>query len=57
VQEAKRKVERQVKVLIKNLPILFLFLSKVFSADIIQNSAVGNFSPRTEGTKAKAARC
>ncbi len=27
------------------------------SADIIQNSAVGNFSPKTEGTKTKAARC
>ncbi len=27
------------------------------SADIIQNSAVGNFSPKTEGTKKKAARC
>jgi hypothetical protein len=28
------------------------------SANIIQNSAVGNFSPKTEGTKTKkAARC
>ncbi len=27
------------------------------SADIIQNSAVGNFSPEKEGTKTKAARC
>jgi hypothetical protein len=27
------------------------------SADIIQNSAVGNFSPKTEETKTKAARC
>jgi hypothetical protein len=27
------------------------------SADIIQSSAVGNFSPKTEGTKSKAARC
>ncbi len=26
------------------------------SADIIQNSAAGNFSPKTEGTKTKAAR-
>jgi hypothetical protein len=26
-------------------------------ADIIQNSAVGNFSPKTEGTITKAARC
>ncbi len=27
------------------------------SADIIQNSAVGNFSPNTEETKTKAATC
>jgi hypothetical protein len=27
------------------------------SANIIQNSAVGNVSPKTEGTKTKAARC
>jgi hypothetical protein len=27
------------------------------SADIIQNSAVGNFFPQIEGTKTKAARC
>ncbi len=27
------------------------------SADIIQNSAVGIFSPKTEGTKTTAARC
>jgi hypothetical protein len=27
------------------------------SADIIQNSAVGNVSPKIEGTKTKAARC
>jgi hypothetical protein len=27
------------------------------SADNIQNSAVGNFSLRTEGTKTKSARC
>jgi hypothetical protein len=27
------------------------------SDDIFQNSAVGNFSPTTEGTKTKAARC
>jgi hypothetical protein len=27
------------------------------SAVIIQNSAVGNFSPKTEGIKTKAARC
>jgi hypothetical protein len=35
-----RKVERQVKVLIKNLAIFFLVLSK------IQNSANGNLSPK-----------
>jgi len=40
------KVERQAKVLIKNLAIFFLFPSKGVSADIIQNSAVGNFSPK-----------
>ncbi len=34
------------------------FLSTVVvSADIIQNSANGNFSPKTEGTKTKAAGC
>jgi hypothetical protein len=27
------------------------------SADIIQNSAVGNFPPKTEGTMTKAAGC
>jgi hypothetical protein len=27
------------------------------SADIIQNSSVGNFSPKTEVTNTKAARC
>jgi hypothetical protein len=36
----------------------FLFISQQeVSADIIQNSAVGNFSPKLEGTKTKAARC
>jgi hypothetical protein len=34
------------------LASFFLFPS---SADIIQNSAVGNFSPKREGTKTKAA--
>jgi hypothetical protein len=29
---------------------------QVVSADIIPNSAVGIFSPKTEGTKTKAAR-
>jgi hypothetical protein len=48
-------VERQVKVLIKNLAIFFLFPSE--SPDIIQISAAGNFSPKTEGTKTKATRC
>jgi hypothetical protein len=27
------------------------------SADINQNSAIVNFSPKTEGTKTKAAKC
>jgi hypothetical protein len=31
------------------------FPPSVLSADIIKNSAVGNFSPKTEGTKTKAA--
>jgi hypothetical protein len=36
----------------------FLSISQQeISADIIQNSAVGNFSPKIEGTKTKAARC
>jgi hypothetical protein len=36
----------------------FLFISQQgVSADIIQNSAVVNFSPKTEGTKTKAAKC
>ncbi len=36
----------------------FLFISQQeVSADIIQKSAVENFSPKTEGTKSKAARC
>jgi hypothetical protein len=36
----------------------FLSTSKQeVSADVIRNSAVGNFSPKTEGTKTKAARC
>jgi hypothetical protein len=36
----------------------FLFISQQeVSADIIQNLAVGSFSPKTEGTKTKAARC
>jgi hypothetical protein len=36
----------------------FLSISqRGFSADIIQNSPVGKFSLKTEGTKTKAARC
>jgi hypothetical protein len=42
---------QQVKVLIENLAIFFPCPSKQFSADIIPNSAVGIFSPKTEGTK------
>jgi hypothetical protein len=42
---------QQVKVLIENLAIFFLCPSKQFSADIIPNSAVGIFSPKTKGTK------
>ncbi len=38
--------------------VYFLSISQQgVSADIIQNSAVGNFSQKTEGTKTKAARC
>ncbi len=38
--------------------VYFLSISQQeVSADINQNSAVGNFSPKTEGTKTKAARC
>jgi hypothetical protein len=39
------------------LAIFFLLLSKKFLPNITQNSAVGNFSPKTEGTKTKAVRC
>ncbi len=41
---------------VKHSAIFCLFPSKKF-LPIIQNSAVGNFSPKTEGTKTKAARC
>jgi hypothetical protein len=40
----------------KNPPKKYYLLStsqQEVSADIIQNSAVGNFSPKTEGTKTK----
>ncbi len=44
---AQRKVEGQVKVLNKNL-VYFLSISQQgVSVDIIQRSAVGNFSPQT----------
>ncbi len=35
----------------------FYFPARSFCRYIIQNSAVGNLSPKTEGTKTKAARC
>jgi hypothetical protein len=42
-------VERQVKVLVKNLANFFLCPNQqAASADIIPNSAVGLFSPKTE---------
>jgi hypothetical protein len=44
-------VERQVKILIKNLAIFFSMSQQAVSADVIPNSAVGIFSPKTEGTK------
>jgi hypothetical protein len=45
-----RKIEQQVKVLVKNLA------QQAVSADIIPNSDVGTYSPITEGIKTKAAR-
>jgi hypothetical protein len=50
-------VEQQVKVLIKHLAILLSISQQEVSADISQNLAVGNCSPKTKGTKTKAARC
>ncbi len=47
------KVERQVKVPIKYLALILLPQQEV-SADNIQNSAVGNISPKSEGTKDKS---
>jgi hypothetical protein len=44
-------IEWQVKVLIKHLAILSQ------QEVSVQNSAVGNFSQKTERTKTKAARC
>ncbi len=51
-----RSIERQVKVLIKRLAILFLFPSKKF---LPYHSKIQllEVSPKTEGTKTKAARC
>jgi len=46
----KRKVEQQVKVLIKNLAIFFLCPSKHFCR-YRSKSGVGTFSLKTEGTK------
>jgi hypothetical protein len=45
----KRKVERQVKVLIKNLAIFFLFPSKQFLPISFKFSR-GKLLPKTEGT-------
>jgi hypothetical protein len=44
-----------VKVLIKKFGFFLSISQQGVSADIIQNSAVVNFSPKTEGTKTKAA--
>jgi hypothetical protein len=44
----KYNVERQIKVLIKNLVFLFTVFPSGVSADMIQNSAVGNLSQKTE---------
>jgi hypothetical protein len=50
--EATEEIDRQVKVLIKNLAIFFLCPSKQYiSVDIISNSAVGIFPQKTEGSK------
>ncbi len=45
------KEERQVKVLIKIFGYFISMSQQAVSADIIPNSAVGIFSPITEGTK------
>ncbi len=47
----KRKVERQVKVLIQNLAIFFPMSQQAVSAHIIPNSAVGIFSPKNRRNK------
>jgi hypothetical protein len=46
-----RKVELQGKVLIKKFGYFLSMSQQAVSADIIPNSAVGIFSPKTEGTK------
>jgi hypothetical protein len=52
---AKRKVERQIKVLIKHLDIFFLFPSKKF----LRNSKIQllETSPQKIRNKDKVARC
>jgi hypothetical protein len=45
-----RKVERQLKILIKNLAIFLSMSQQAVSAYIIPNSAAGIFSQKTEGT-------
>jgi hypothetical protein len=47
----KRKVERQLKVLIKNFGHFLSMAQQAAYADIIPNSADGIFSPKTEGTR------
>ncbi len=44
-----------MKVLIKKFGFFLSISQQGVSADIIQNSAVVNFSPKTDGTKTKAA--
>jgi hypothetical protein len=41
----------QVKVLIKKFGYFLSMSQQAVSADIIPNSAVGIFSPKTDGTK------
>jgi hypothetical protein len=48
-------VERQVKVLIKNLAIFPSLSQQGVSTDMVPNSTVGIFSPKIEGTKTLAA--
>jgi hypothetical protein len=52
----KGTVERQVKVLIKHLALSFLFSSKKF-LPISFKIQLLETSPKTEGTRTKAARC